>query len=458
MRALVTGGAGFIGSHVVDSLKASGVTPKIFDLVASPHHEDGEIETALGDLLDPSALRSAMHGCDFVVHLAAMADVGVVERRPADAERINSQGTLNVLEAARDAGVKRVVYASTIWVYSDVEGDTVNEDTPLSPPAHIYTATKLAGELYCRSYAELYGLEYTILRFGIPYGPRARAAAVVPTFVHKAMSGEPLTLAGGGLQTRRFVYVEDLADGVAKALRPAAANRIYNLVGSEDVTIREVAETVGRVVGDTEIVHTPGRSGDFGGVEVCGARAAAELDWRPSTSFSEGVEEYVVWHRGQNGNGSSNGAVAEPVRSGPLARAAAPFRGARVQAPIALLLGVVAMVVLLYEAFRQTSGAHDVRTVATTSLLGLTLYMALSADTDSERRPLSSLARLGWLATGIGLAILWSGPYDPLRLVHSDLKLLILSTLGAALGVGTGMAGRRLLRERLVERRADSGG
>jgi hypothetical protein len=116
------------------------------------------------------------------------------------------------------------------------------------------------------------------------------------------------------------------------------------------------------------------------------------------------------------------------------------------------------MVALLYEAFRQTSGAHDVRTVATTSLLGLTLYMALSADPDSERRPLSSLARLGWLFTGAGLAILWSGPYDPLRLVHSDLKLLVLSTLGAALGVGTGMAARRLLRERLVERPSDSSG
>src|SRR5207247_2134460 len=157
------------------------------------------------------------------------------------------------------------------------------EDSALRPPAHLYTATKLAGELYCRAYAALYGLQCTILRFGIPYGPRARQAAVVPTFVASALRGEALTIAGTGEQSRRFVYVEDLADGVARALAPVAANRTYNLVGDEDVSVRRIAETVRRVVGDVEVVHVDGRKGDFGGVEVCGARAAAELGWRPST-------------------------------------------------------------------------------------------------------------------------------------------------------------------------------
>src|SRR5689334_24575179 len=175
---------------------------------------------------------------------------------PAGAEELNSRGTLNVLDAARELGVKRVVYASTIWVYSDVEGDSADEETPLKAPAHLYTATKLAGELYCRSYAELYGLEPTILRFGIPYGPRARPAAVVPAFVGKALAGEALTIAGTGEQCRRFVYVEDLAEGVVRGLAPEAAGRTYNLVGDEDVSIRQIAETVQEVVRAVPIVHT----------------------------------------------------------------------------------------------------------------------------------------------------------------------------------------------------------
>ena len=198
---LVTGGSGFIGSHVVDVLARRGYKPRIFDLRESPHHEPGSIETVLGDATDTAALVRAMDGCDAVIHLAAMADVGHVQKAdPAGAERLNSRATSAVLEAARETGVKRVVYGSTIWVYSDCADTAVDEDTPLAHPAHLYTATKLAGELYCRSYAELYGVEYTILRFGIPYGPRARVAAVVPAMVEKALGGEPLTVAGDGSQ------------------------------------------------------------------------------------------------------------------------------------------------------------------------------------------------------------------------------------------------------------------
>src|SRR5207302_11363259 len=146
------------------------------------------------------------------------ADVGHVQADPVGAERANARATAAVLEAARNAGVKRVVYGSTIWVYSDCPESDVDEDTRLAHPGHLYTAAKLAGEMYCRSYAELYGLDYTILRFGIPYGPRARDATVVAVFVKKALAGEPLTVAGSGAQTRQFVYVKDLADGVVRAL------------------------------------------------------------------------------------------------------------------------------------------------------------------------------------------------------------------------------------------------
>jgi UDP-glucose 4-epimerase len=308
-RVLVTGGAGFIGSFVVDRLRAAGHEAVIFDLRHSPHHARGEVPTVTGDVLDYPALRKAVRGCDVIAHLAAAADVGEVAADPERAERLNSRGTFNVLEAAREEGVPRVIYASTIWVYSEVEGE-VDEEAPLRAPAHLYTATKLAGELYCHSYGELYGLDTTILRFGIPYGPRARPAAVVPSFVRRALDGRPLEIAGSGEQTRRFVYVEDLADGVVRALSPVAARRTYNLVSCEDVSIRQIADTVRDLLGDVAIEHTPGRAGDFGGgAEISGERAAAELGWHPQTDFREGVGRYIAWQRRQEPPARKAGAL-----------------------------------------------------------------------------------------------------------------------------------------------------
>jgi UDP-glucose 4-epimerase len=273
------------------------VTPRVFDLIRSPHHAPGEVETFLGSLLDVEALRLAMAGCHAVIHLAAVADVKDVHAEPSYAEQINTRGTLNVLDAARRAGIGRVVYGSTTWVYSDCPGTEVDEDTPPAAPSHLYTATKLAGETYCYSYRNLYDVSYTILRFGIPYGPRARDGAVVPIFVRKALAGEPLTIAGDGRQFRKFVYVEDLAEGVVLGLKPIAVDRIYNLDGTERVTILDIAQAVRDAVGDVEIVHTEARPGDFSGKEVSSARAREELGWKASTPFVEGVAQYVDWRR-----------------------------------------------------------------------------------------------------------------------------------------------------------------
>jgi UDP-glucose 4-epimerase len=299
MRVLVTGGSGFIGSHVVDKLRARGHEPVIYDLRPSPWHEPGTVEERLGSITDREALERALHSCDAVAHLAAVADVNDVHASPEDAERVNARGTVAVLEAARRAGVKRIVYASTIWVYSDCEAEAVDEETLLPAPSHLYTSTKLAGELYCKAYQELYGIDYTILRFGIPYGPRAREAAVIPAFVNKALGGEPLMVAGDGSQSRRFVYVEDLADGVVVAVGDLARNRVYNLASDENVSIKQIAETVKDLMGDVQIVHTPARPGDFGGKIVCSKRAESELGWTASTPFAEGVRKYVDWRREQ---------------------------------------------------------------------------------------------------------------------------------------------------------------
>ncbi|HEX8854019.1 MAG TPA: NAD-dependent epimerase/dehydratase family protein, partial [Thermoleophilaceae bacterium] len=187
MRVLVTGGSGFVGSHVVDRLNAHGHEAVIFDLVPSPWHPD--VDAVIGSLMDAGALDEALDSCDAIVHMAAVADVREVDREPGHAEHVNTRGTARLLEAARRNGVERLAYASTIWVYSDCEPQEVDERTPVIPPSHLYTATKFAGELYCKSYSEAYGIETTVLRLGIPYGPRAREAAVIPTFVGKALRG-----------------------------------------------------------------------------------------------------------------------------------------------------------------------------------------------------------------------------------------------------------------------------
>ncbi len=323
MRVLVTGGGGFIGSHVVDKLMARGVTPRIFDLSASPYHSPLEVETFTGSITDPGNLDLAMRDCDAVIHLAAVADVGHVLADPVLAEEVNTRGTLQVLEAACRAKVGRVVYGSTTWVYSDCPEQEVDEETAIPAPRHLYTATKLAGETYCAGYSELYDLEYTVLRFGIPYGPRARAAGVVAKFTDLSFEGKALTIAGDGSTTRSFIYVEDLADGIVAALAPAAAGRTYNLSGDEITTILEIAERVQENVDTCEITHTPPRPGDFPGKTISNQRALDELGWKAETPFKEGVRQYVEWVKcttrppdpipgtkpSLNGNGHAAGAL-----------------------------------------------------------------------------------------------------------------------------------------------------
>jgi UDP-glucose 4-epimerase len=303
MTVLVTGGAGFIGSHVVDMLAASGYAPRVFDLMPPPS-DNGHVEWIVGDLLDGAALSRAMHGCDAVIHLAAVADVGVVTADPASADAVNVRGTQNALETARLAGVERFVFASTVWVYGGANGNgrAIDEDAPLVLPGHFYTATKLAGEMYCRSYTELYGLEQTILRFGIPYGPRSRPAAVVTTFVERARAGQSLLIAGDGMQSRQFVYVEDLAEGIVASIRDSAPPGIYNLVGDEATSVRAIADHVRELVADVPIVHVEGRKGDLQPRRASAERAARHLGWRARTPFAEGVRSYVAWVNGTNGS------------------------------------------------------------------------------------------------------------------------------------------------------------
>ncbi len=301
MKVLVTGGSGFIGSHVVDKLRDKGISVRVFDVVLPVYRDD--IEFYQGSLLNLDQMRMVVSDIDVVFHLGAVADVKDVFQEPHYSEAINVRGTINVLEAARlNGNVKRIIYGSTTWVYSEAEEQNVDEKTPLHSPSHLYTATKLAGEYYCQSYNKLYGLGFTILRYGIPYGPRARDGAVIPIFVKKAMNGEPLTISGDGSQFRKFIYVEDLAEGNVLALQSIATNKIFNLDGKQRITIKQIAETIQKIIGNVKIENITARTGDFSGKEVSSEIAKKELNWEPKISFEEGLRRYIMWYKEREEN------------------------------------------------------------------------------------------------------------------------------------------------------------
>ncbi len=281
----------------MDTLVERGVRVRIFDMVLPTFRSD--VEFYQGSLLDLEALQMAIGDVDVIYHLAAVADVKDVYEQPHYSESINVRGTINVLEAVRQRRARRVrvIYGSTTWVYGDTPAEIVDEESALGAPSHLYTATKIASEYYCQAYSKLYAVPVTILRYGIPYGPRSRDGGVVPIFVRRALNGEPLTLAGDGSQFRQFVYVEDLAEGNVMALQAVAENKVYNLDGRECITIKQIAETVGKFVGDVKIEYTGARPGDFSGKRVSSARAERELGWQPKVSFEDGVGRYLDWFR-----------------------------------------------------------------------------------------------------------------------------------------------------------------
>ncbi len=297
MNIGVIGGSGFISSHVVDKLIDAGHEVTVFDMM-KPHRDD--VRHIYIDITDFAKTSVALAGSyDAVYILAAMANVNDVYQNPVEAGEVNIMAVANVLEASRRSGIGRVILASTVWVYEMAQGDKVDEDSPLVPARtkHVYTASKVAAELYCQAYQKLYGQDFTILRYGVPYGPRARGATVIALFVKKALNGETLTIMGDGLQYRNFIYVEDLADGNVAALKDVAVNQTYNLEGAQSVTIKEVAETVQKLVGGVEIEYKEARPGDYSGAVVSADKAGRELDWKPKVDIEEGIKRYVEWYK-----------------------------------------------------------------------------------------------------------------------------------------------------------------
>jgi UDP-glucose 4-epimerase len=294
----ITGGSGFVGSHVVDALLGAGYEVRVID--PKQPVQDG-VEWADVDMLDQDSVTDALKDASAVFHLAAMADVNDIVADPAESVALNTLGVARVLEAGRRADTGRVIVSSTVWVYAATHGDEVDETTlfDLDTDRHLYVSEKIAAEMLCRDYATLFGRPYTVLRYGIPFGPRMRSDLVVAAFLLRAMRGEPLRIDGDGSQERRFVYVEDLAAAHVLALKPVAANRTYNLESSETTSIRQLAEAVRDLVGDVEVTFGPSRPGDYRARMVRSDRARDELGWAPTHSFADGLSKTLDWYREQ---------------------------------------------------------------------------------------------------------------------------------------------------------------
>jgi len=289
LRVLVTGGSGFIGSHVVDKLVENGYEVRVFDRV-KPLRED--VQWFNGDLLNEKDVLEACKDIEAIYHLAAIADVNVALSHFDVCLMVNEMGTMNFLKSATAEEVERIVLASTSWVYGKTKG-VVTEETPIPFPDHIYTKTKIGQEHLLFSWHKHHGLPYTILRFDIPYGPRMRSNMAISIFVRRALRKEPITIFGDGRQGRCWIYVEDLAEGNVAALAEGGKNQIINLAGPEFITMNQIADALKEIFGDIPLKYEPARPHDFEGSITNIERARALLKWTPKTPFSEGLRKYV---------------------------------------------------------------------------------------------------------------------------------------------------------------------
>lgn len=292
MKILVTGGSGFIGSHLVDQLEKEGYDVKVLDIV-KPYRKG--IKFVKANILDYESLEKAIKGIDVIYHLVAYQDISNAFNVPAEFMKVNTYGALNVLEAARKNNVKRVIFSSSVWVYSTVKEDFVTEDTPLNPANanHLFTLSKLMSEAYIQSYKRFYNQDFTILRYGVTYGPRAKPNGLVPCFVKKLFNNEEITILGDGNQTRSLIHVKDIVEGNIVALKDIAKNKIYNLDGLKPISINEFLKLIQELFGKkAKIKYEKSKEGDYAGKVVSIEKAKKELGWVPKVSLKEGVKEY----------------------------------------------------------------------------------------------------------------------------------------------------------------------
>ena len=308
-KVLVTGGGGFIGSNLVDRLLRDGSEVRVLDNFATGHRENlshvvDDVELVEGDIQSYERAHTAVRGCELVFHIAALPSVPRSIQDPLTSTASNVTGTLNILLAARDAGVRRVVFSSSSSVYGPQREYPQREDVavrPISP----YAVSKLAAEGYCRAFTNVYGLETVAVRYFNVFGPRqdplSQYAAVIPRFITAAANGESPTIFGDGEQSRDFTYIDNTVEGTVLAgSAEGAAGEVFNVACGEGTTLNELWRHIAELVGaDVEPVHADARPGDLRRSMADISRAREVLGYEPSVDIREGLERTFVHLTGQ---------------------------------------------------------------------------------------------------------------------------------------------------------------
>ncbi len=310
MKTLITGGAGFIGSHLSERLLAQGhevVSLDSFNDYYDPRHKRLNVVPVLGkpgytlvemDILDCDGLQKLFREqrFDVIVHLAARAGVRPSIAQPLLYEKVNMEGTLNLLELSRHAGIKKFIFASSSSVYGENPKVPFSEDDRVDFPISPYAATKKAGEEMCYTYHHLYGLKITCLRFFTVYGPRQRPDMAINKFTKLIAAGEKVPMYGEGTSRRDYTYVSDIIDGIEKSIDACSAYHVYNLGESRTIELRALIQLIQESLGKKALVEQlPAQPGDVPITYADISKARREIGYHPQVDLTEGVRRFVEW-------------------------------------------------------------------------------------------------------------------------------------------------------------------
>lgn len=246
MQVTVFGGSGFLGSHVCDVLSEKGYRVRVFDMKPSPYLKEGE-EFIQGDILDHEGVLRAVEGSQYVYNFAGIADLDDATTKPIETVKQNIEGTVNILEACRKVGAQRFIYASTVYVYSEKGG--------------FYRCSKQAAEIYIEEFQRRYGIDYTILRYGTLYGPRADERNSIFRYLKEALTQKRITVYGNGEELREYIHVRDAAELTVKILAPEYKNRHLIITGHHPIKLKDLMETIKEILDNSiEVIYKPGEN------------------------------------------------------------------------------------------------------------------------------------------------------------------------------------------------------
>jgi UDP-glucose 4-epimerase len=311
LKILVTGGAGFIGSHLVDALLKEGNKVIVYDNLDEYYSGKEEnirhnlvnrnMAFVKADIQNSEALLKATTGVDVIFHLAAQPGVRYSMDNPIKTHNVNTLGTLNVLRAARQLGVKRVIYASSSSVYGNPTRLPVDEQDPTNPIS-IYGVSKLTAEIYCKVFYQQFDLPIVALRYFTVYGPRQRPDMAIYTWTKAILEGRPVTVYGDGNQTRDFTYVDDIVEGTCEAAQgEGVEGQVFNLGGGCRISVNETVKMLADLSGvsRSRIIHDRSKPGDVRHTHADIAKARKMLDFDPKVQVEYGLGKFVAWYSGK---------------------------------------------------------------------------------------------------------------------------------------------------------------